>query len=121
MADYGTQLTGFATGGKSVEHRRVRGGLDSVRSPDKGSIQRGGLHRGLAFTRDLFTSGLLCTNQPSFHSPPPPALPTLVQYYCRANSELTRESERVRERESCMADFSTKLTGTATGSRVSST
>jgi len=35
----------------------------------------------LAFTRYSFTS-LLCTNQPSFPSPRPPALPTLVQYYC---------------------------------------
>ena len=33
----------------------------------------------LAYTRYSFTSRLLCTNQPSFHSPRPPALPTLVQ------------------------------------------
>ena len=39
------------------------------------------VHR-LAFTRYSFTSRLLCTNQPSFHSPRPPALPTLMQYYC---------------------------------------
>ena len=36
----------------------------------------------LAFTRYSFTSRLLCTNRPSFHPPRPPALPTLVQYYC---------------------------------------
>jgi len=36
----------------------------------------------LAFTRYSFTSRPLCTNQPSFHSPRPPALPILVQYYC---------------------------------------
>ena len=37
---------------------------------------------GLTFTRDSFTSRLLCTNQPCFHSPLPSALPTMVQYYC---------------------------------------
>jgi len=36
----------------------------------------------LAFTRYSFTSKLSCTNHPSFHSPRPPALPTLMQYYC---------------------------------------
>jgi len=36
----------------------------------------------VAFTRDSFTSRLLCTNQPSFYSSRPPAWPTLVQYYC---------------------------------------
>jgi len=35
--------------------------------------------RILAFTRYSFTSRLLCTNQPSFHSRRLPALPTLVQ------------------------------------------
>jgi len=34
--------------------------------------------RSLAFTR----SSRLCTNQPYFRPPCPPALPTLVQYYC---------------------------------------
>jgi len=43
----------------------------------------------LAFTRYLFTSRLLCTNQPSFHSPCPPALPTLVQYYCTTIGQYT--------------------------------
>jgi len=38
--------------------------------------------QALAFTRYSFTSSLLCTNQPSFHSPRLPALPTLVQYSC---------------------------------------
>ena len=37
---------------------------------------------GLACTRDFFTSNRLCTNQSSFHSSRPPALPTLLQYYC---------------------------------------
>ena len=36
----------------------------------------------LTCTRYSFTSRLFGTNQPSFHSPRPPALPTLVQYYC---------------------------------------
>jgi len=36
---------------------------------------------GLAYTRYSFTARLLCTNQPSFHSPRPPTLLTLVQYY----------------------------------------
>ena len=35
----------------------------------------------LAFTRYCFTSTRLCTNQSSFHSSGPPALPTLLQYY----------------------------------------
>ena len=44
----------------------------------------------LAFvTRYCFTSRLLCTNQPSFHSPRPPALPTLVQYYCTTIGQYT--------------------------------
>jgi len=36
----------------------------------------------IRLTRYSFTLRLLCTNQPSFHSPRPPALSTLVQYYC---------------------------------------
>ena len=32
----------------------------------------------LAFTRCSFPSSRVCTNQTSFHSPRPPALPTLV-------------------------------------------
>jgi len=36
----------------------------------------------LAFTRDSFTSRLLCTNQPCYHSPHPLAWSTLVQYDC---------------------------------------
>ena len=37
---------------------------------------------GLALTRYSFTSSRLCTNQSSFDSSRPPALPTLLQYYC---------------------------------------
>ena len=36
----------------------------------------------LAFTKYSFTSRLLCTNQPSFYAPRPPALPTLKHHYC---------------------------------------
>jgi len=43
----------------------------------------------LAFTRYCFTSGLLCTNQPSFHSPRSPALPTWVQYHCATIRQYT--------------------------------
>jgi len=43
----------------------------------------------LAFTRYSFTSRLLRTNQPSFDSPRPPALPTLVQYYCTILGQYT--------------------------------
>ena len=39
-------------------------------------------YTSLVFTRYSFTSRLLFTNQPSFHSPRPSALLTLVQYYC---------------------------------------
>jgi len=39
-------------------------------------------HRALAFTRYSFTSRVLRTNQPSFHSRRLSALPTLVQYCC---------------------------------------
>jgi len=37
---------------------------------------------GLAFTRDCFTSNLYCGSQSSFHCPPLPAKPTLLQYHC---------------------------------------
>jgi len=43
----------------------------------------------LAFTRYSFTSRFLCTNQPFFHSPRQPALPTLVQYYCTTIGQYT--------------------------------
>ena len=43
----------------------------------------------LAFTRYSFTSRLLCTNQPSFHSPGPPAFATMVQYYCTVIGQYT--------------------------------
>jgi len=48
-----------------------------------------GLTLDLAFPRYSFTSGLMCTNQPSFNSPRPPALPTLVQYYCTTTGQYT--------------------------------
>ena len=44
---------------------------------------------GLAFTRYSFTSRLLCTNRFIYHSPRPPALPTLVQYYCTTIGQYT--------------------------------
>jgi len=47
------------------------------------------LEPALSFTRYSFTSRLLCTNQPSVHSPRPPALLTLVQYYCTAIGQNT--------------------------------
>jgi len=37
----------------------------------------------------VFTSRMLCKNQPSFHSPSPSALPTLLQYYCTAIAQYT--------------------------------
>jgi len=43
----------------------------------------------LAFTRCSFTSRLFCTNQLSFHSPRPPASPTLVQYHCATIGQYT--------------------------------
>ena len=43
----------------------------------------------LAFTIYSITSRLLCTNQPSLHSPRPPALPTLVQHYCTSIGQYT--------------------------------
>jgi len=43
----------------------------------------------LAFTRYCFTSSRSCTNQSSFHSSGPPALPTLLQYYCTAIGQYT--------------------------------
>ena len=38
--------------------------------------------RTLAITRYCFTSKLYCGRQSSFYCPPPPAKPTLLQYYC---------------------------------------
>jgi len=43
----------------------------------------------LACTSYLFTLTLLCTNQPCFHSPRPPALPTLMQYHCTIIGQYT--------------------------------
>ena len=43
----------------------------------------------LAFTRYAFTSRVLCTNQRSFSPPRPPALFTLVQYYCAIGGQYT--------------------------------
>ena len=43
----------------------------------------------LAFTRYSFTSRLSCTNQPSFHPPRLPALPTPVQYDCTIIGQYT--------------------------------
>jgi len=43
----------------------------------------------LAYTRYSLTSRLVCTHQLSFPSPRPPALPTLVQYYCTIRGQYT--------------------------------
>ena len=84
------------------------------RAPQRTHHRRGGPHRGptqnthrrftlehatrdqddkvprpLAFTRYSFAYKLLCTNQPSYHFPRPPALPTLVQYYCTTIGQYT--------------------------------
>ena len=62
--------------------------VDGVRSTDCGwvnSFDRVWVcGRNLAFTRYCFTSSRECTNQSSFYSSGPPALPTLLQYYCTA-------------------------------------
>ena len=42
----------------------------------------------VAFTRYRFSS-CLCTNQSSFHSSGPPALPTQLQYHCTAIGKCT--------------------------------
>ena len=47
------------------------------------------LRQNLAFTIYSFTSKLLCTNQPSFPPPRPPALPILVQYECPIIGQYT--------------------------------
>jgi len=43
----------------------------------------------LAFTIYCFTSSRLCTSRSFYHSSGPPALPTLVQYYCTAIGQYT--------------------------------
>jgi len=43
----------------------------------------------LAFTRYCFTLKLYRESQSSFHCPPPPAKPTLLQYYCTTNAQYT--------------------------------
>jgi len=64
---------------KRVSSRRVSASRHACTARAGAHTARGG--GGLAFARYSFTSRLLCTNQPSFHSPRPPALPTLMQYY----------------------------------------
>jgi len=46
-------------------------------------------HPRLAFTRYCFTSNLYCGSQSSFHCPPPPAKPTLLQYFCTTTEQYT--------------------------------
>jgi len=41
----------------------------------------------------VFTSSRSCTNQSSFYSLGPPALPTLLQYYCTAMEQYTTPSQ----------------------------
>ena len=53
------------------------------------TAKEGGEGRGSAFARYSFTARLLCTKQPSFHPRRPPALPTLVQYYCTVGQYTT--------------------------------
>jgi len=57
----------------------------------EGSSQRQfSAHSGsLAFTICSFPSKLLCRNQSSCYFPPPLALPTLLQYYCRTIVQYT--------------------------------
>ena len=43
----------------------------------------------LVFTRYWFTSICVCTNQSSVLSSGPPALPTLLQYYCTSIGQYT--------------------------------
>jgi len=43
----------------------------------------------LTFTRYCFTSSRVCTSQSSFQYSGPPALPTLLQYYCTAIGQYT--------------------------------
>jgi len=45
--------------------------------------------KGQAFTRYSVTSSYLCTNQSSFHSSGPSALPTLLQYDCTTTRQYT--------------------------------
>jgi len=49
-----------------------------------------------AFTRYCFTSKLYCGSLSSFHWPPPPAKPTLLQYYCTPNAQYTNPSPTPR-------------------------
>jgi len=50
------------------------------------------LLRRLAFTRYSFTMRLLCTNQSSLYCFRPPALLTLLRYYCPATAQYTTPS-----------------------------
>ena len=47
----------------------------------------------LAFTRYSFTCRRVCTNQSSFHSSGPPAIPTLLQYYFTIIGQYTTPLE----------------------------
>jgi len=82
--------TGGASGGGSIHaavHTPIR---PMYLSSILGSTDRRALTRArfslpplissLAFAKHSFTLSRLCTNQSSFHSSHPPALPTLLQY-----------------------------------------
>jgi len=48
-----------------------------------------GAAQQLAYTRYSLTSNCFCTNKSSFHSAGPPALPTLLQFYCTTVGQYT--------------------------------
>jgi len=69
----------YLSGTRCLRHWRLS---VSARGANDGPRKESLAHRTsgkLAFTKYSFTSSRLCTNQSSFHSSRPPALPTLLQ------------------------------------------
>jgi len=77
-----TQIIKLGHYGSPVRVIPTQTSKTALSSAPSGSKTGFGLTRSWPLQDIRSRSRLLCTNQPSFHSPRPPALPTLLQYYC---------------------------------------
>jgi len=79
-----TQKHGFSAERHMPAHpRRSTATPTRRRSSTRSWAQQVGLYKIFVYSK------LLRTNQPSVHSPRPPALPTLVEYYCTIIRQYT--------------------------------